>query len=90
MPDELWRLVEPLPLDFVPRKQGGGNAPVEQRSVFTAVVYVPTSSCAWRMLPPSFGVTGPTARIAGSVRGPRSACGGTCTARCSTRWAAEV
>nr|WP_254207155.1 transposase [Nocardia alni] len=35
--------------------------PVDQRAVFTAVVYMLTSGCAWRMLPPSFGVSVPTA-----------------------------
>lgn len=31
------------------------------RAVFTANVFVLTSGCAWRLLPPSFGVTVPTA-----------------------------
>jgi transposase len=59
--DELWALVEPLIPPFTPRPQGGGTAPVEDRAVFTAVVFVLTSGCAWRHLPPSFGVTVPTA-----------------------------
>jgi transposase len=46
---------------FVARPQGGGRAPVADRAVFTAVVYVLTSGCPWRLLPPSFGVTVPTA-----------------------------
>lgn len=29
--------------------------------MFTAIVYVLTSGCPWRLLPPSFGVTVPTA-----------------------------
>lgn len=61
VPDELWELAEPLLPKFGLRKQGGGTAPTDQRAVFTAVVYVLTSGCAWRMLPPSFGVTVPTA-----------------------------
>jgi len=61
VPDELWELVEPLLPKFTPRPQGGGVVPVDQRAVFTAVVYVLTSGCAWRMLPPSFGVSVPTA-----------------------------
>ena len=61
VPDELWELVEPLFPACSPRRQGGGTAPTDGRSVFTAVVYVLTSGCAWRMLPPSFGVTVPTA-----------------------------
>ena len=46
---------------FVERPQGGGRAPVAGRAVFTAVVYVLTSGCPWRLLPPSCGVTVPTA-----------------------------
>jgi transposase len=34
---------------------------VDDRAVFTAIVFVLTSGCAWRHLPPSFGVTTPTA-----------------------------
>ena len=56
VPDELWAIVEPLIPSFVPRAQGGGTAPVDPRAVFTAIVYVLTSGCAWRMLPGSFGV----------------------------------
>ncbi|CUU53788.1 Putative transposase of IS4/5 family (DUF4096) [Parafrankia irregularis] len=61
VPDELWELVEPLLPPFTPRPQGGGTAPAEERAVLTAVVYVLTSGCAWRDLPPSFGVSVPTA-----------------------------
>jgi transposase len=59
VPDELWALAEPLMPSFSPRPQGGGRAPVADRAVFTAVVYVLTSGCPWRLLPPSFGVTVP-------------------------------
>jgi transposase len=61
VPDGLWALVEPLLPKFEARSQGGGTAPVDERAVFTAVVFVLTSGCAWRMLPLSFGVTVPTA-----------------------------
>ncbi len=61
VPDGLWALVEPSLPKFEPRAQGGGTAPVDERAVFTAVVFALTSGCAWRMLPPSFGVTVPTA-----------------------------
>ncbi|WP_407643165.1 IS5 family transposase [Actinokineospora spheciospongiae] len=60
-PDESWVLVEPLVPGFAVRPQGGGTAPVGDRAVFTAIVFVLTSGCAWRMLPSSFGVTVPTA-----------------------------
>ncbi|MEU5212366.1 transposase [Streptomyces sp. NPDC020742] len=56
VPDELWMLVEPM----IPRPrdhpQAGGTASAEDRAVFTAIVYVVTSGCAWRDLPPTFGV----------------------------------
>jgi transposase len=61
VPDELWALARPLIPGFDPRPQGGGTTPVDDRVVFTAIVFVLTSGCAWRYLPPSFGVTVPTA-----------------------------
>lgn len=61
VPDELWSLVAPLLPSFSSRPQGGGTAPVDERAVFTAVVYVLTSGCAWRYLPETFGVSPATA-----------------------------
>ncbi|WP_443064612.1 IS5 family transposase [Streptomyces sp. NBC_00582] len=46
---------------FNSRPQGGGTAPCDERAVFTAVVYVLTSGCAWRHLPETFGVSPATA-----------------------------
>nr|WP_156046767.1 IS5 family transposase [Rhodococcus wratislaviensis] len=61
VPDTLWEIVEPLIPRFAARPQGGGSAPVDDRATFTAIVFVLTSGCAWRHLPPSFGVAVPTA-----------------------------
>ncbi|MFD2397599.1 IS5 family transposase [Prauserella oleivorans] len=61
VPDELWALVEPLVPAHQVRPQGGGRSRVDDRAVFTAIVFVLTSGCAWRHLPPSFGVKVPTA-----------------------------
>jgi transposase len=61
VPDGLWEIVEPLLPEFEPRPQGGGTAPRDQRAVFTAVVYVLTTGCAWRHLSPSFGIPPATA-----------------------------
>jgi transposase len=61
VPDGLWELVAPLVPRFAPRRQGGGTAAIDDRAVFTAIVFVLTSGCAWRHLPPSFGVSAPTA-----------------------------
>ncbi|MET9619067.1 transposase, partial [Kitasatospora indigofera] len=39
------------------RQQGGGTANLDDQAVFAAVVYVLTTGCAWRHLPPCFGVS---------------------------------
>lgn len=59
--DELWRTVAPLLPSFSSRPQGGGTAPTDARIVFTAVVFVLTSNCAWRQLPQTFGISPATA-----------------------------
>jgi len=61
VPGALWEIAGPLIPRLIPRPQCGGSAPVDDRTVFTAIVFVLTSGCAWRHLPPSFGVTVPTA-----------------------------
>nr|WP_246127578.1 IS5 family transposase [Amycolatopsis rhizosphaerae] len=61
VPDELWELTASLIPQFTPRRQGGGTRPVEDRAVFTAIVYVLTSGYAWRHLPAEFGVSPATA-----------------------------
>jgi transposase len=61
VPDGLWEIVAPLLPPPKRRRQGGGLRPVEDRAVFTAVVYVLTTGCAWRHLPPVFGVSKATA-----------------------------
>jgi transposase len=59
-PDELRRIVEPL---IPPQRAaaGRGTRQVQRRTVFTAVVHVLTTGCAWRHLPSSFGVSRATA-----------------------------
>ncbi|MGX1563652.1 transposase [Streptomyces sp. NPDC055506] len=59
--DKLWALTEPLLPPFTPRRQGGGTAPVDERRMLTAVVWVLTSGCPWRMLPPWLEVSPATA-----------------------------
>ena len=80
VPDELWALAEPLIPKFKARPQGGGTAPVDDRAVFTAIVYVLTIGC-----PAEFaaGVRMSKAPCtAGSWPGPRPGCGGGATRRC--------
>src|SRR4051794_41367910 len=43
------------------RPQGGGTRYVDDLAVFTAIVYVLTTGCAWRHLPAEFGVSKATA-----------------------------
>ncbi|WP_425428693.1 IS5 family transposase [Streptomyces yerevanensis] len=61
VPDELWelfaRVVPPAPT----RPQGGGRRRYGDREVPAAIVFVATSGCTWKQLPPSFGPSGPTA-----------------------------
>jgi transposase len=61
VPDGLWEIVEPLIPPQTERPQGGGTRNVDDRAVFTAVVYVLTTGCAWRHLPAQFGVSKATA-----------------------------
>ncbi|WP_425580521.1 transposase [Streptomyces iranensis] len=79
----MWELVAPLLPSFAARPQGGGTAPCDARAVFTAVVYVLTSSCAWRHLRRR-SVRPPLRHIAGSQCGPRRACGAEYTGWCRT------
>ncbi|MGI5336350.1 transposase [Streptomyces sp. CA-181903] len=61
VPDEMWEAARPFLPDVPRRPQGGGRAAADARRVMAAVVYVVTSGCAWQQLPPSFGVSVPTA-----------------------------
>lgn len=61
VPDGLWELAAPLLPGFSPRRQGGGSAPLDDRTVFTAIVYVLTSACSWHHLPAAFEVSPATA-----------------------------
>ena len=61
VPDGLWDIVEPLIPAQRERPQGGGTRYVEDRAVFTAIVYVLTTGCAWRHLPSEFEVSKATA-----------------------------
>ena len=61
VPDGLWQVVEPLIPPQQERPQGGGTPYRDDRAVFTAIVYVLTTGCAWRYLPAEFGVSQATA-----------------------------
>jgi transposase len=57
VPDGLWDVVEPLLPALRVRPQGGGTANLDDEAVFAAIVYVLTTGCAWRHLPPCFGLS---------------------------------
>lgn len=56
VPEELWvlfrRVVSPTE---VIRPQGGGRRRAGDREDLAAIVFVATSGCTWRQLPPVFG-----------------------------------
>jgi transposase len=41
--------------------QGGGRRRYGDRQVLAAMIFVATTGCTWRQLPPGFGPSGPTA-----------------------------
>jgi transposase len=61
VPDALWELFRSVAPATPTRPQGGGRRRYGDREVLAAIVFVATSGCAWRQLPPVFGPSGPTA-----------------------------
>nr|WP_232822575.1 IS5 family transposase [Glycomyces dulcitolivorans] len=61
VPDGLWAITCPLVPAAPRRPQGGGSPRVDDRAVFGAIVFVLTTGCAWRHLPPLFSVSHQTA-----------------------------
>lgn len=61
MPDGLWEITEPLIPASPKRAQGGGIPRGDDRRTLAAIVSVLTTGCAWRHLPPVFGVSHQTA-----------------------------
>ena len=87
MPDALWALVEPVIPPAKTRPQGGGMSRVDDRAVFTAIVFVLTSAAArGGIYHPISGSQCPPP-TGGSPSGLRPACGGGCTERSSMNWA---
>jgi transposase len=61
VPTELWELVGPRIPTWRARDQGGGTSPRDERASLAAVIFVLVTGCAWRHLPPVFGVSKATA-----------------------------
>ncbi|MFI0716669.1 transposase [Streptomyces inhibens] len=60
-PDELWELFRRVVPEPPSRPRGGGRRRYGDREVLAAIIFVATSGCTWRQLPPSCGPSGPTA-----------------------------
>jgi transposase len=64
VPDELWTLFRRVvPPTEVIRPQGGGRRRAGDRECLAAIIFVATSGCTWRQLPPVFGPAWPTGRV---------------------------
>ncbi|MGY4984768.1 IS5 family transposase [Streptomyces nigrescens] len=61
VPDGLWEIAKPLIPPSRVRPQGGGTQDTPDETLFAAIVYVMVSGCAWRQLPPCFGISKSTA-----------------------------
>ncbi|WP_329460806.1 IS5 family transposase [Streptomyces sp. NBC_01497] len=61
VPEGLWEIAEPLLPPFMVRLQGGGTQDAPDETLFAAIIYVLVSGCAWRSLPPCFGISKSTA-----------------------------
>ncbi|MEU2494018.1 IS5 family transposase [Streptomyces sp. NPDC007883] len=61
VPDGLWEIAKPLIPPSKVRSQGGGTQDTPDETLFAATVYVLVSGCAWRALPPCFGISKSTA-----------------------------
>ncbi|MGV9246996.1 IS5 family transposase [Streptomyces sp. NPDC003710] len=61
VPDRLWELFQRVVPAAPVRPQGGGRRRYGDRQVLAAIVFVATTGCTWRQLPPGFGPSGPTA-----------------------------
>ncbi|MEU7607363.1 IS5 family transposase [Streptomyces sp. NPDC041003] len=53
----LWDLFRAVRPQIPTRPQGGGRQRVDDRAVLAAIIFVATSGCTWRQLPPVFGAS---------------------------------
>ncbi|MET7809814.1 transposase [Streptomyces sp. NPDC005395] len=54
VPDGLWENFQTAAPEPRVRVQGGGRRRCDDRAVLTAIIFVATSGCTWRQLPPVF------------------------------------
>ncbi|MFD6174374.1 IS5 family transposase [Streptomyces coeruleorubidus] len=65
------------------RPQGGGTQDTPDETLFAAIIYVLVSGCAWRQLPPCFGISKSTAHRRFLIWS-KAGLWGRCTRRCCT------
>lgn len=61
VPDGPWEITKPLIPPSKTRPQDGGTQDTPDKTLFTAIIYVLVIGCAWRQLPPCFGISKSTA-----------------------------
>ncbi|MFD8570513.1 IS5 family transposase [Streptomyces sp. NPDC059639] len=57
VPDGLWEIFQDVAPEPPIRVQGGGRRRCDDRAVLAAIIFVATSGCTWRQLPPVFGAS---------------------------------
>ncbi|MFB7260586.1 IS5 family transposase [Streptomyces nojiriensis] len=57
VPDGLWAIFQDVAPESPVRAQGGGRRRCDDRAVLAAIIFVATSGCTWRQLPPIFGAS---------------------------------
>ncbi|MDF3142988.1 MULTISPECIES: IS5 family transposase [unclassified Streptomyces] len=57
VPDGLWEIFQDVAPEPPVRAQGGGRRRCDDRAVLAAIIFVATSGCTWRQLPPVFGAS---------------------------------
>ncbi|MEU7583529.1 transposase [Streptomyces sp. NPDC041068] len=57
VPDGLWKLFQDVVPSVPQRPQGGGRRRCDDRAVLAAIVFVATTGCTWRQLPPVFSAS---------------------------------
>lgn len=60
VPDDLWDIFQRIVPEKPVRSQGGGRQRYGDREMLAAIVFVATTGCPWRRLPPVFGASGAT------------------------------
>lgn len=57
VPDGLWEIFQDVAPEAPRRAQGGGRRRCDDRAVLAAIIFVATTGCTWRQLPPVFGAS---------------------------------